>query len=286
MIKSYRKGFTKRGGFILHYLVEGEGPPVLVIGSSVFYPKVFSQELRNVFQLVFIDHRGFSTPDNEATETHFGMDEAMADINSIRMELGLEKVIVMGHSAHGYLALEYARRFPENVSHVVVIATGPSHGSHMELAERHWQESVCPQRKIKYEKDMSLLMEDIQKDPENRFIHFCKRMSARSWYDPTFDSSELWKDVKVHMPAIDHLFGKVFVNIDIKSIVSEISQPALMLLGRFDFQVAPHWSWDPYRPLIKDLTLRIFDRSSHYPQFEESELFDKELQRWLSLKTK
>jgi len=43
-------------GFTLRYLTEGEGPDVLVIGSSVYYPRSFSQKLRKFLRLHFVDY--------------------------------------------------------------------------------------------------------------------------------------------------------------------------------------------------------------------------------------
>ena len=45
---------------------------------------------------------------------------------------------------------------------------------------------------------------------------------------------------------------------------------------------APYATWDPYRSRFKDLTVRVFERSGHTPQLEESALFDAELLQWLA----
>ena len=41
-------------GSVLNYVVEGEGKPCLVIGSSVYYPKTFSKELRKHLKMYFL----------------------------------------------------------------------------------------------------------------------------------------------------------------------------------------------------------------------------------------
>ncbi len=46
--------------------------------------------------------------------------------------------------------------------------------------------------------------------------------------------------------------------------------------------MAPYAAWDPYRESFKDLTVRVFEKSGHTPQWEESDLFDAELLGWLS----
>ena len=39
--------------------------------------------------------------------------------------------------------------------------------------------------------------------------------------------------------------------------------------------------WDPFRPKFHDLTVRVFERSGHWPHYEEAALFDGELLGWM-----
>lgn len=47
-------------GFVLNYTQEGEGPPAIVIGSHIYYPRTFSEKLREHLQLIFLDQRAFA----------------------------------------------------------------------------------------------------------------------------------------------------------------------------------------------------------------------------------
>ena len=278
-----KRGTIQSGSFELGYAVEGDGMPALVIGSSVYYPRTFSDTLRQSLQLVFADHRGFARLSGDVSQPEDSLDVILADIDLVRRHLGFEKVIIVGHSGHGYMALEYAKRYPQHVSHVVVIATGPSHSAaHMQAAEQYWRESVCPERKAKLESDLQLLPAEIEAAPEKRFVTFCVRMGARSWYDYGFDAAPLWEGVHVNMPVFDHLWGEVFSHIDIAQGLDRLDAPVFLGLGRYDYLIAPYATWDPYRSGFKDLTVRVFEKSGHTPQLEESALFDAELLRWLS----
>ncbi len=276
-------GAIPSGRFELGYVIEGEGAPALVIGSSVYYPRVFSQKLRQSLKLIFADHRGFARGPQEAPVSEFSLETVLNDIDLVRRHLGFEKVIVIGHSGHGYMALEYAKAYPQHVSHVVMIGTGPSHSAvHNAATEQYWQESVCPERKQQLERDLQTLPAEIAAAPEKRFVTYCVRMGARSWYDHSFDATPLWEGVHVNMPAFDHLWGEVFRDLDIRQGLEALDIPVFLALGRYDYLVAPYATWDPYRASFKDLTIRVFEKSGHTPQFEESELFDAELLRWLS----
>lgn len=69
--------------------------------------------------------------------------------------------------------------------------------------------------------------------------------------------------------------------VDVSQGLESFDLPVLLVYGRFEFLVAPVQSWDPLRSKFKNLTVRIFEKSAHSPQYEESDLFDAELLKWL-----
>ncbi|HEY9857752.1 MAG TPA: alpha/beta hydrolase [Stenomitos sp.] len=277
-----QRGTVRSGPFELGYVIEGSGRPALVIGSSVYYPRTFSAELRRQLQLVFVDHRGFVAPPAEVSRCDFELDVLLDDLERVRQHLGLEDVVVIGHSGHGYMALEYAKRYPQHVSHVVMIGTGPSHSAeHAKMTEEYWQEAVCPERKAQLEADLALLPAELESAPERRFITFCLRLGARSWYDHAFDATALWEGVHVTMTMFDYVWGEVFRDLDVRQGLESLDIPVFLAMGRFDYLVTPFPAWDPYRPAFRQLTMRVFEKSGHTPQLEESALFDAELLTWL-----
>jgi proline iminopeptidase len=284
--KSVEQGTIQAGPFDLGYRTEGSGRPALVIGSSIYYPRTFSVDLRTSLKLVFVDHRGFGQVVGDVTRSDYELEQVLDDVERVRQHLGLAQVVIVGHSGHAYLALEYAKRYPQSVTHVVLIAAGPSQSAaYLELAEQNWQEAVCPERKARLDADCRQLGAELAAAPERRFITFCLRLGARSWFDPSFDASPLWEGVTVNMDGIDHLWGEVFRDLDIRDGLAELEAPVYLALGRFDYLVAPYAAWQPYRECFRDLTVRVFDRSSHTPQLEESEQFDRELLEWLGARS-
>lgn len=279
---SINKGFIEIDGFKLHYSIEGQGFPALVIGSALYYPRTFSQKLRSKLQMIFVDHRGFSSSSAPIDPTAYTLDTLVEDIESIRKHLNVERMIIIGHSGHGYMAQAYAKKYPSHISHLVMIATGPNQSieSH-QAAEQYLQDSVCPERKAQLAKDLESLSEELTKYPDKRFITFCLKLGARSWFDYTFDATPLWKDVYVHMSIIDHFWGVVFRDIDIAKDVKKVTMPTLLALGRYDYLVAPPHTWNTIRSLFPNLTIRIFEQSSHTPQYEQATDFDRELLEWL-----
>jgi proline iminopeptidase len=86
-------------------LIEGEGETVLVIGSSLYYPKTFSKELKKSVRLIHFDHRGFSFGSMQ-NANHLKLETILDDIECLRKHLGLDQFFILGHSGRGYMALE------------------------------------------------------------------------------------------------------------------------------------------------------------------------------------
>lgn len=130
--------------------------------------------------------------------------------------------------------------------------------------------------------NLARLPEAIAAAPERTFITFCLLMGPKSWFDYTYDASELWAEVEVNMTMFDYVWGQVFRDIDITQNLDQLQAPVLLALGRYDYLVPPAYLWEAVRGKFKDLTVRIFERSSHAPHFEEPALFDQELLAWLA----
>src|SRR6185503_6708336 len=277
-------GIISAGLFQLRYRIEGTGSPTIAIGSAIQGPRLFSPQLRQHLRLVFLDHRGFAASPGRVDTAEFALDRLLEDVERARQELGLGRVAVLGHSGHALMALEYAKQYPAHVSHVIMIGMAPDlSAASAAAAERYWQESVSPDRKAVLEENFQRLSDErlAQLPPGEQFIRNYVRNGPRIWYDPRFDSFPLWEGVEVNRDMVDHVWGCVFREIDITHGLATFDRPVFLALGRYDFLVAPPAAWDAIRSQFRDLTVRVFERSGHTPQYEEATLFDAELVRWM-----
>lgn len=273
-------GYIDIDGFSLGYVAEGEGMDALVVGSSIYYSRSFSENLRKSLRLHFVDYRGFA----KGPEIELTFDVLLEDLEHMRQKLGLKKCIIIGHSAHGLLALEYAKKYQEHVSHVVIIGMPPHmKENHMIMALNNWEESVCPERKAAFERNMQIMPDEkLNRLPrEEWFLQMNFRNVPKGWYDYNFDSTILWEGIKPNICVLDQMYLKFARELDISKGLENLDLPVLVVYGRFEFLVAPVHSWDPFRCLFKNLTVKIFEKSAHSPQYEESNLFDAELLSWI-----
>lgn len=279
-------GMITRDGYPLSYRVEGRGIPALVVGSALYYPRTFSRNLRSHLRLLFLDHRGFVPPPANTSdpEVDFALAKILEDMEAARKQVGFGPVVVIGHSGHSFMALEYAKKYPESVSHVVMIGIGPDISqASVESTEENWQDSASEERKALLAGNQEGLPEEQLESvsPGEAFVRRYVRDGPRIWYDASFDSSSLWEGMTVNTTMFDYVWGVVFRDIDITRGLEDLNQPVFLALGRYDYLVPPPSAWEPLRTEFQDLTIRVFERSGHTPQFEEPELFDRELLSWI-----
>jgi len=268
-----------RHGYVLKYRIEGHGIPAIVIGSHIYYPRTFSQNLRDHFQMIFIDHRAFGTT-QDTTALPFQLDDILDDIEALKNQLDLDKVVIIGHSIQALIALEYAKKYPDSMLGLILIASSPNAGNRVhEAADRYFQESVCPERKTALARNLRTLADDIAADPDAAFVTRMLKFGPMIWYDWTYDASALWKDVQLNPQGAAIVWGSMFADYDPKPGIERIQCPLLLALGRYDYWNPPHL-WEVYRPYIHALTVRVFEQSGHTPQLEESEAFDCEVIAW------
>lgn len=278
-------GTISAGPFCLPYRIEGTGHPTIVIGSSCYYQRAFSQNLCDHLRLVFMDHRGFAPSPGPVDTSEFELEKLVDDVEHLRQHLGIERVAVIDHSGHAYMALEYGKKYPESTSHVVMIGIAPDLSeASAELAEKNYQTLADSDRLAAEQENLLTLPDDelAKLPPDEAFVRGYIRNAARVWYDPRFDCTPLWQDVKINMDMFEYVWGKLFAEIDLTKDLENFDLPVFLALGRYDFILAPPSSWDPIKPKFQNLTIRVFEKSGHTPQFEEPELFDEELLSWMN----
>ena len=278
-----QSGSVEAGPFTLEYRIEGSGPTALVIGPQRYYRRVFSEGLRNHLELIFVDHRGVGPAPETIDDASFELDTIVDDIERVRKRVGREPVVVIGHSGQSFMALEYAKKYPEAVSHVVMIAISPDLGpENRAAAARYWDESVSPERKARLAANRAQVGDEALAELpfSERFVRRYLREAPRIWFDPTFDAAALWEGIRINA-VTEHIWGQVFTQIEIGKGLERFDRPVLLALGRYDYLVAPPSSWDVLRPKFRDLTVRVFERSGHTPPLEEPERFDAALLEWI-----
>lgn len=274
-------GTVSRVGATLEYVVEGNGRPCIVIGSHRYYRHVFSAAFKEQLQCAYADSRLFTDGAVSPDSGTYRMEVAVDDVEAVRQALGWQEIVVVGHSLQAHMALEYARAYPDHISGVVMIGMTP--GWISEASQRDlWEAQASAARREAHTARQSALASvaaDPQLTPSQRMIQSYVLNSALYWFDPEFDCSAFWDGVHVNMGLFTEYVSTsgITYRADHGQVVDK---PVLVATGRHDY-VAPYTEWQDAYATLPRMTLRVFERSGHTPQWEEADLFDATVDQWL-----
>lgn len=126
-------------GVRLWYRVAGRstGTPVLFLhggpgeGSHSF-SKYAGPPLERSLRMIYLDQRG-SGHSERPWRKDYSLDLLVEDTEQLRRLWGVPKIALIGHSIGTVIAMEYAARYPEHVSRLVLAAAGPDLPATMNL---------------------------------------------------------------------------------------------------------------------------------------------------------
>lgn len=266
----------------LAYTVEGNGTAILVIGSSIYYPRTFSKQLTQYCKIVCADLPHFVELSAGFQLSSISFDLYTNCIEAIRLAAGLGRVVIVGHSHHGNIALEYAKRYSEHVSHVVLIGTPPANiAKTVRESSQYWDEHASEHRKAL----LQLRRKSISIEPifpltaEEAYVAEYVADAPLYWYDAEYDASWLWQNLTFSMKAV-LAFRDLFQNYEMSWDQEKMKAPVLVVMGLYDYVVA-HTLWDSFLPAHPEVTFKIMEESGHTPQLEQPEIFSKILLNFL-----
>lgn len=274
------------GGLNLWYAREGRGTAVVIpsLAGSPFYERSFSLGARDALETIHVELRG--------NRSEVGVVDGLTIANlsnSLRDFLDaikLSKVVVLGHSGHGFLAMDFAGRYPDRVSHLILVGATPSFGDDF-IAEgaKYWEMLASPERKaIDAENQRRLASERDRLAPSDAIVRAYVLGAPRFFYDPRFDCTFLWEGAHPSAEIWDRFWvsGGEWRRFDAAKTLPAIKCPTLIVAGISDFAVPPT-VWYRAKDLIPNHEYVLLDRSGHNPQFEEAARFDRVVLEWLRL---
>jgi proline iminopeptidase len=272
------------GGLNLHYETEGRGLPVVIpsLAGSRFYERSFFLGARSELQTTHVELRG-NRSDTGVVEglTIAQLSDSLRDFLD---EINLSKAAIVGHSGHGFLAMDFAARYPERVSHLILAGAAPTFGAEFEAeSARYWEMLASPERKaIDAENQRRLAVERDQLSAQDAITRTYVLGAPRLFFDPRFDCTFLWEGTRVSAEIWDRFWGSggEWKRFDAKATLPAIKCPVLIIAGICDF-IVPPTLWYRTKDLIRDCEYALLDRSGHNPQLEEAERFDRTVLEWL-----
>jgi proline iminopeptidase len=265
-------------GAELHCSTRGTGPVCLFltgIGTAPYEAQT-PPALTDRFRLVYVDLRGSGRSTGEGTDLTF--DVLGADLEAVRRDLGLERMAVIGHSTLGLLAIEYGRRCPDSVSHVIAVGTPPI-GDMAQVAARgaaFFEEDASQDRKEVLRDNLARL------PPDASLMQSLLAQTPLRFFDPRFDAGPLFAEAVPRPQLLRHVMGTLAPTWHVTDGSSSLRVPIFIAQGRYDY-VVPYGLWDGIVAQLPTATFCLFEKSGHQPFFEEPDRFAANLVDWMTM---
>ncbi|MBI9105227.1 MAG: alpha/beta fold hydrolase [Spirochaetales bacterium] len=229
-------------------------------------------------------------------EEGLGLSRHLEDIEKIRLILGQEKIILIGHSFGGFIAALYAIEFPERVEKMILVEPAdmlsfpPAHGGMNQI-----QQWLSEDENEKYEaflkeyfnyKDFFKKTEEELAKLNQRYGDFYLRalasrypetattLNASSGNSAAFGYS---KNGGYSTHAVYFSLGRKY---DFRELPGELTMPVLVVHGAKDLygpEAALEWAESFPRSVYNE-----FQNSSHFPFNEEPEVFEELVENFLN----
>lgn len=150
----HRTGYLPVKNTRLYFREIGQGQPVIILhGGPDFDHRYFLPELDRLsdsFRLIYYDQRGRGESAGQVRPEEVTIRSDVEDIEGLRKYFQLETVAVLGHSWGGLLALEYALRHPDRVSHLILMNAAPaSHDDYLLLRQDRRRRAAADLEELK-----------------------------------------------------------------------------------------------------------------------------------------
>jgi proline iminopeptidase len=214
--------------------------------------------LARKMQLVYFDHRGQGRS-ARGDPARYTLEENVEDMEALRRHLGLERIVSMGTSYGGMVAMAHAARYPRSVSHLILVATA-AHSGFIDAAAKIVRERGTAEQIALFEDVRAGRIDTAEK--MRRYFTVMGPLYTRV-HDPGLSAAALEQAI-LSPEALNRALGPegFLSRFDLRPELGKIRAPALILAGRHDWICPPEFSEEMQR-LIPNSDLRIFEDSAH-----------------------
>jgi pimeloyl-ACP methyl ester carboxylesterase len=275
------ESFRTADGRALSYRREGDGP-VLVChpGGPGFSARYFGDlaGLGASFTLVMLNPRGSEGSDRPADPRAYAAGDYVSDLDELRAHLGLERMLLLGHSHGGMVAAAYAAGHPDRVERLVLASTLARFAAEQEAV---MEEAMDSKEAEPWYADARAALEDEQAgrfDTDEELgelairefpFYFARYGEAEQTYLDT---------LRGEVPVADALLlfnNEIFNTFDLRPELLSITAPTLVITGEDDFITGPVCATDFAD--VPDQTTVVLPDCGHFIFIEARDRFRDEV---------
>ncbi|GAC1323774.1 MAG: alpha/beta hydrolase [Chloroflexota bacterium] len=256
-------------GVTLYYEEQGAGPNLVLIEGLGYHTWMWYRQLpifKRYFRTLIYDNRGVGRSDKPPGPYNHAQNAD--DLAALLTYLEWDTAHVLGVSMGGFIALQFALRYPERLNKLVLVATGFG-GKNMV--------QVPPEA-------MRALIPDPEQSPEQRIrtgmpIAFGNRQWIRENH-AEFEQIIQWRLEHPQPVAAAVAQAQAGLSFDVEGRLSEIAAPTLVLAGSED-RVVPPRNAELLAEKIQNARLGMMPDAGHLVFIEQAERFNAAVLQFL-----
>lgn len=240
-------------------------------GSQYIYERIPGRCLEQELDVIYYEQRGCGRSE-KAKDQDYLMETLIADLNSLILDLGYEKVILLGFSFGAELVVEYTLKHPKNIHKIIL--QSPSDLSNMKLMYEI-QKSNYERLGVKF---INLNSDDIVENYNEMWNQVSVDIVDKFLFrrkNTAISIRNLWDESK-HMNnglIADQVFNRNRDKV-LTDSSSKIEVETLIIVGKYDNNVGRDIPL-LYKESIKKSKMFVFDESGHFPDYEEYKKYSK-----------
>lgn len=280
------ESFRTADGRMLSYRREGSGPVLVCHPGGPGYSSRYFADMTGLgehFTLVMVNPRGSEGSDPPEDVRAYRIEDYVSDLDELREDLGLERMLLLGHSHGGVVASAYAAAHPDRVERLVLASTLARFAEEHDRAMREgmerrsgepWyadaREALEREEAGDFESDEEL-QELAKREFPFYFAHFGD--AEREFLD--------WLGEEKPNGDPLHLFNtEILKTFDLRPDLPKITAPTLVITGELDFITGPVCAAD--FETIPDRRTVLVEDCGHFILYEQRDRFREEVVGFLS----
>jgi proline iminopeptidase len=237
--------FNTADGRKLTYRKLGHGPVLVCHPGGPGFSSTYFSDLAGLwerFTIVMVNPRGTGGSDRPVDPRAYQIDDYVADLEELRQHLGLERMLLLGHSHGGVIAQAYAATHPGRVRRLILASTLARFGPEMEAAmragmDRRSNQPWYPDALAALEAEQAGNFSSDQELGDLLFkelpLYFAHYGVVEAGYLDTLRSETVNADTL-------RLFNtEIFESFDLRDRLPSITAPTLVITGDDDFICGP-----------------------------------------------
>jgi len=277
---------TVSGGRPFEYVSQGKGPATLLVhpggpGGTYHYLRTLLKLANVNLRVVLFNPRGVGHSWTPKRPSDYTIQNQAEDVEAIRRALRITELHLLGYEAGGYVALEYAHRYPRHLTSLLLCGTA---GSAEEIRAANALVISCanPRQRARLREltraktfdtaEYQDLAEKIREPFYTRFLKGVPRDLKATKINQTVYRAMM--SPRGDLFAVDGTLA----NWDGRKYYSKLELPCVVVVGRYDYFLGPSVDM---AERIEPAHLRVLPNSSHLAVLEQPREFNAIISEFL-----